>query len=160
MSREIVEALKGAIDNSFDMVAKYIDICPDEIWAETNGGWPVWQQIYHLLGAVDFFVDAADAEPQPGLISAECGGLRAVSQDAPIDKATMKKVWQNAKAKADAFAEALTDADLTKQNEGVLARANWPISLAATLSMLSSHTQYHLGSCDNALRDHGMEGVF
>ena len=31
---------------------------------------------------------------------------------------------------------------------------------AATLVMLASHTDYHIGSCDAALRDHGLPGVF
>lgn len=159
MSREIVEALKGPIDQSFNFLARFIDTCPDNIWAEKNGGWPVWQQIYHSLGAVDFFVNASGEEGSPPLISADEAGLRKVSETT-IGQAEIKSAWQAAKEKVDKYVAGLTDADLTKRNDGLYERAKMEMSHAATLSLLGAHGLYHLGGCDAALRNHGLPGVF
>ena len=40
------------------------------------------------------------------------------------------------------------------------AALGFEVSAMWVLVMLASHTQYHLGSCDAALRDHDLPGVF
>lgn len=45
MSRDIVAALEEPYQRSWALLAQFMDICPENIWAETNGGWPVWQQV-------------------------------------------------------------------------------------------------------------------
>ncbi|MDL2226292.1 DinB family protein [Deltaproteobacteria bacterium OttesenSCG-928-M10] len=159
MSRATVDALKGPIDQSFSLISQFIDVCPDNIWAEKSGGWPVWQQIYHSLGAVDFFVGSPGEAGSPPLVSADEAGLRKVSEST-VGKADIKSACQAAKEKVDRYAAGLSDADLVKRNDGLFERAQMDMSHAATLSLLAAHALYHLGSCDAALRNHGLEGVF
>ena len=56
MSREIVAALEEPYQRSWALLAQYMDICPENIWAETNGGWPVWQQVAHAIAVLNFFI--------------------------------------------------------------------------------------------------------
>lgn len=161
MSHAIVSALKVPIDMSFGMVKQYIDICPENIWVETSGGWPVWQQVYHIVGAVNFFTAGANATPAAAMLEEKFSGLQAV---APSSIAITREDMQAALAQAlqdiEALLASLDDTELTSRNEGLYQRIGIEMTMAATLAMLASHALYHLGSCDAALRNHGLPGVF
>lgn len=159
MSNSIVMAAQGPFQNAYGLLSKFIDECPEEIWKEKNGGWPVWQQVVHCLSALGFFADKAGDEPIPTPCAPEVGRL-LTQGTTPVTKAEVKAYAEKCKARADAYIASLTDADLAATNEALTARIGFPVPHAATLGMLASHTLYHLGSCDAALRDHGIPGVF
>lgn len=159
MSRTIVENQRGSFDFAFSLLLRYIDVCPDAIWNGKFGGWPVWQQVYHALFAVDFFISAPGAEPVKGLVAPEVGSLK-IQGDTPVDKAAMKTFAGLIKAAADAYISALTDADMATVAEGATKRMGRETSHAAVMALLIGHILYHLGSCDAALRENGMPGVF
>jgi hypothetical protein len=159
MSQNIVNALKGPIDRSFGLLAEFIKVCPENIWAEKNGGWPVWQQVYHALTTVDFFIGKEGESPFSALAEVEVGSLRKIAAH-PIAKGILSELLTAIKQKVDNYAASLTDEQLPTINEGLFKRANMEMSQAATLSMLSGHTLYHLGACDSALRNNGLNGVF
>ena len=159
MSREIVTALEGPYQRAWDLLAQFMDVCPDAIWAETNGGWPVWQQVAHAVAVLNFFIlEGEDAFlPAP----AELGVLMLKEQGQQlITKDAMKAYGAKVKAAVDARIALLADADLTRLQERVSKKIGRDLSYAALLVMLASHTNYHVGSCDAALRDHGLPGVF
>ena len=62
MSREIVAALEEPYQRSWALLAQYLDICPENIWAETNGGWPVWQQAAHAIAVLNFCILETDEQ--------------------------------------------------------------------------------------------------
>lgn len=159
MANEVLGGLKGSIDMSFKLLGDFIEVCPEDIWAETSGGWPVWQQVYHLLTAVDFFLDAPDAPEAAYLAPGEISSLRVKAENT-VGKPEIKVVFTNAVEKTNACLAGLTDASLMEQNKGLQVRAQMEMNMAGTLSMLAAHTLYHLGSCDAALRNHGIPGVF
>lgn len=159
MSQAIVNGLKGPIDNSFALLAKFIEVCPENIWAEKSGGWPVWQQVYHVVGAVDFFISVPGLPPSEPLAKPAFGELSEVA-DITVAKNQIKTAVDEAQARIDKYVATLTDEDLAKRNEHLFAAANMDMTVAATLSLLAAHTLYHLGSCDAALRDNGLKGVF
>jgi len=69
------------------------------------------------------------------------------------------------KAKADSYLNDLRDADLSSLNQALTARMKahgktHDFSHSQTLALLSGHILYHLGSCDAALRERGLKGVF
>ena len=72
----------------------------------------------------------------------------------------MKAYGAAVKAAVDARVARLTDADLTRIQERVSKKIGRELTYGAIMVMLASHTTYHLGSCDAALRDHGLPGVF
>ena len=140
MSRDIVAALEEPYQRAWALLAQYMDTCPENIWAETNGGWPVWQQVAHAIAVLNFFILEKDDEaflPAPagiGVLMLKEQGKGVVSKEA------MQAYGKSVKAAVDARLAALSN--------------------AAMIAMLASHTTYHLGSCDAALRDHGLPGVF
>ncbi len=154
MSNAIVMSLKGPIDRSFGLLNQYIDVCPETVWAEKSGGWPIWQQVFHTLSAVKFFT-GMDA----GIPDLDPEGLKQASAKT-VSKDDVRKAMKAAQATVEKYVGSISDADLTKRNEPVFKAAEWDINHAFTLSMLAAHNLYHLGSCDAALRNHGLEGVF
>lgn len=158
MSQAVINALKGPIDTSFDMLNQFIDVCPDDLWGEKNGGWLVWQQVYHSISAVDFFI-AYDGEKEPPLAKEEVADLAEVA-DAVVSKEKIKAACAAARERLGRYLASITDDDLPKRNEGVFTRSQWEITHAGTLSFIAAHNLYHLGSCDAALRNRGLKGVF
>lgn len=159
MSNAIVMAAQGPFQHAFGLLNTFIDTCPEEIWNEKNGGWPVWQQVAHSLSAVGFFVNGKDEAP----IAMPCPpevGMLAAQGTTPVKRADMKAYAEKCKARADAYIAGLSDADLAQDNPGATQRLGRSVPHVSTIAMLASHTLYHLGSCDAALRDHNLPGVF
>ena len=160
MSRVIVAELEGQFQRAWGLMCQFMDTCPDEIWAETNGGWPVWQQVAHTVAVLNFFILENDDDtfvPAP----AELGVLMLKEQGQQVvSKEAMKAYGAAVKAAVDARMARLTDADLTRIQERVSKKIGRELTYGAIMVMLASHTTYHLGSCDAALRDHGLPGVF
>jgi len=159
MSRAIVENQRGSFDFAFSLLQQYMEVCPDEIWNKKFGGWPVWQQVYHALNAVDFFIAAPGAEPVKGLVPAEVGSLK-VQGEKPVSRDEMKEFAKLVKSAADGYMNALNDADMTKISEGATARMGRETRHATVMALMIGHILYHLGSCDAALREQGLKGVF
>ena len=160
MSRAIVAELESPYQRAWGLMSQFIDVCPEEIWAETNGGWPVWQQVAHTIAVLNFFILEKDDDtfvPAP----AELGVLMLKEQGQQVvSKEAMKAYGAAVKAAVDARVARLTDGDLTGIQQRVSKKIGRDLSYGAVVVMLASHTTYHLGSCDAALRDHGLPGVF
>lgn len=160
MSRAIVAELENPYQRAWGLMCQFVDVCPDEIWAETNGGWPVWQQVAHTVAVLNFFILENDDDtfmPAP----AEFGVLMLREQGQQVvSKEAMKAYGAAVKAAVDARVARLTDADLTRIQERVSKKVGRELTYGAVMVMLASHTTYHLGSCDAALRDHGLPGVY
>lgn len=159
MSRAIVENQRGSFDFAFSLIGQFMDVCPDDIWNKKFGGWPVWQQVYHALNAVDFFISEPGAEPVKELVSPEVGSLKAQGEE-PVTKAAMKEFAALVKSAADGYMNALTDADMTQVAAGATARMGRETRHATVMALMVGHLLYHLGSCDAALREQGLKGVF
>lgn len=159
MSREIVIAVQEPFQHAFSLLETFIEICPEAIWKETNGGWPVWQQVYHALTALDFFVRAPDAAELETPLPPDVGGLMKTNTET-LSQEQANAFAATAKLRAEAYISALVDTDLARENTGLTHRIGRKMSHGATLGMLASHTLYHVGSVDAALRDHGLKGVF
>lgn len=159
MSRNIVLGLQIPLNHALGLVNKFIEVCPDEIWTEKKGGWPVWQQIYHALATFDLFIAPPERDFPAPLADADVRGLRKVS-GILIPKAAVQTIAAAVKSRVDSFVKGLTNSDLPKLNDHLFAQLKMELNLAGTLSSLAGHTYYHLGSGDAALRDHQRPGVF
>lgn len=159
MSRVIVDNQRGSFDFVFSLTLQFIDVCPGAIWGKKFGGWPVWQQVYHALNGVGFFIAAPGAELADALTTPEVASLNAQG-DKPVTKAAMKKFAAQVKAAADGYMSALTDADMLTKAEGASLRMKRDTLHATVMALMIGHLLYHLGSCDAALRENGMKGVF
>ena len=159
MSAIITQSLDGNIKHVFGLLDKFMEVCPEDIWAKKFGGWPVWQQIYHALSAVDFFLRTLDAPEETPLFGGEEANL-SVSAKITAGKNELLAYAAKAQERVNAYVAGLDDETLAQSNAGLTARLGMPVTHAGTLSLIAAHTLYHLGSCDAALREHGIPGVF
>ena len=164
MSQTIIAGQRAAFEHAYGLMMRCIEVCPEDIWAEKFGGWPVWQHMYHALGSCQFWALQDGETPEPGMYPLEVNRLQSTPDAAPAKKDVLEYAARM-KAKADAYLDALRDADLPGLNQGLTARMKalgmpHEFSHSQTLVMLSGHLLYHLGSCDAALRERGMKGVF
>ena len=164
MSQSIIGGLKVAFEHSYGLMVQFIEVCPEDIWAKTFGGWPVWQQVYHALGACQSFTLQDGETPEQGLYPQEVNSFQSIPDAAPLKKNVLEYAVRM-KAKADAYLNALQDADLPRLNQSLTDRMKakgiqHECSHSQTLALLSGHLMYHLGSCDAALRERGLKGVF
>lgn len=160
MSKDIINALQGPYNHAYGLLNQFMDACPENIWAETNGGWPVWQQVAHAVAVLNFFIlEKEDDQFLPAPCDMNTLMLKEQGKTL-VTKAAMKQYGATVKASVDAWLAKISDADLARLQERVSKRIGRDTPYAAIVSMLASHTNYHLGSCDAALRDHGLPGVF
>lgn len=160
MSKVAVESLKGTFSYSWSLLEKFIDVCPEDLWVKKFGGWPIWQNVYHAIGSIDFFVLQEGDKPTQAMFSHTVSSLSEVATGPVPTRQDLKAVMAELKKTADKYFDGLGDAQLKDGNEGLSQRMPSPWTNAATCAMLAAHTMYHLGICDAALRERGLEGVF
>ncbi|MGI6656570.1 MAG: DinB family protein [Desulfobulbus sp.] len=159
MANTFVADLQSGCDFAFALAEKFLSICPDEIWNTIFGGWPVAHQFYHGLSTVPFFVGDLVKE-LPDNPCPESGNLTTREPGALPAKAQAAAYLADLKATMQALFAGLSDADLNKKNATVSSALGKDMTNGAVLGLLASHLLYHLGSCDAALREQGLEGAF
>lgn len=159
MSTIVTKSLEGNILHAFGLTTEFVKVCPDSLWGRTFGGWPVWQQLFHAFASVDFFLRAAGAAEEDPLFQPGVAELKESPKEAPA-KTVIKEFMDKVQSRVLAYAASLDDAALEQKNEGLSARMGRDVTHAGTLALIASHTMYHLGSCDAALRENGQPGVF
>ena len=158
--RDIVTASEAPFRYAWQLVNEYMKVCPDNVWAAKNGGYPVWQQMLHAIWVVDaLFV--CDKFPTALPVPADMDTLlfKKVGEGV-VSKAAVQEYAGKVIERVDSWLAALTDADLPKKNEALSAKLGKDFTMAGTLIAMAAHTQYHIGSCDSALRDNGLQGVY
>jgi hypothetical protein len=160
MSDRTVRASSASFAFACGLLERYLEICPDTVWNEKSGGWPVWQQFYHAVSAFTFFVSPEGAPPAPLSFSPQVTQLLDVAEGPGMSKADAGELLASRKSAVKAYIDGLTDADLPEKHVGLSARMGNDTTHAQVLGLLAAHTLYHLGSCDAALRNHGLEGAF
>jgi uncharacterized damage-inducible protein DinB len=150
--------MQDNINFAFSLLSKFIQVCPQDIWALRFGRWPVAQQLYHALTAIDFFIRPPQAEAMKNPFP-EAGSLDSVTARIP-DKAQTGEFLALIKAAAETYIDSLSDDCLAQEAPGASSRMGREVTHANVLVLLSAHSLYHLGSCDAALRQHGLDGVF
>lgn len=159
MSKVITQSLAGNVQHAFALVNQFIKVCPEEIWGKKFGGWPVWQQLYHPFASIDFFLRPAGAAEEPPLFQSGVAELKTTLPEAPA-KVLIEEFFAKVQKRVDDYIAGLDDAALAQKNEGLSQRFNRDVTHAGTVALIASHTMYHLGSCDAALREHDLPGVF
>jgi hypothetical protein len=157
MNSSIVHSLVPCVADSMGKIKKLIQECPDNLWNEKSGGWPVWQHVAHSISASDFFTPgpptAFDPPLTKDLIQLNVQGTEAVPKKVILD------YYNKVETKVGDYLNGLNDIDLTKPNENTAKIGlNWDIS--RTIVLLAAHPLYHLGYGDAVLRNNGLKGIF
>lgn len=149
----------SGLNFAFLLYGKFLDICPDEVWQEKFGGWAVGRQLYHGLSAGAHFLGSlggagAVADPCPA-----CGDLSLADGPVPT-RADTQALMRDIQAAVEKLAGELDDAQLLAKNEAASRMLGRETSNGAVLGLMASHMLYHLGACDAALRQRGLQGAF
>lgn len=158
MTNEFVREHQGGLNFAFALSEKFLSICPDAVWQKNFGGWAVSRQFYHALEATSFFA----ASVWGGEIANPCSGAGDLSQKSGTEasKAQASEFLASIKAAVAHNIDGMRDDALLQKNEKASQLLGRDTSNAAVIQLMASHILYHLGSCDAALRDQGLEGAF
>jgi hypothetical protein len=161
MANPIKDSLAANVAHAFGLMDEFLKLCPEDIWAQRFGGWPLWRQFFHSFSAADFFIRPENAAEAPSPFGADAGNLHIKDCAAPTpSKEDMLQYMEPAQKRVNDYLAGLDDATLGQINKGLSARMGRECTHAFTVALLVSHTLYHLGSCDAALRESGRPGVF
>lgn len=165
MSNGFVRIYKAEMDFAFSLYDKFLTLCPMNVWQENMGGRPIAQQFYHALSATAIYLESFTGEhlanqfPQAVDPFPETGEIDDKASIQP-SKELASQFLKVIKTSLDKLTARLTDADLLQKNEAVSQFLGGMITNAAVLGIITGHMLYHLGSCDVALREAGIQGVF
>lgn len=155
-----LSALQGNFETTHGMLLKFIEICPDNVWSKTSGGFPVWQQVFHAFACYDFFVRDDKAAPTALKYGEKEGDVVAFKErPAAPTKDEIIQAGEKAKKLVDDFIAQLSEATLAEKHAGVSVRFGNDMTNSGMLGFLAAHNLYHLGCCDSALREEGLSGV-
>lgn len=158
MSDAFVKVLRFGSAHALQLCDKFWTICPEEVWRKEAGGWPVGQQFYHLLMASSMFLSTFGVEgienPDP-----KAGQLGEDREYCP-SKEDAKRFFNSVSIGLNKLLDRLTDAVLLENNLAFSQRLGKEVNNAECLNLMCAHMLYHLGSCDAALRNEGLEGAF
>lgn len=158
MAKEFVKPYLGQMEFTFELYEKFLVLCPENIWQEKFGGWPVCLQYYHALAATGMLIGSISGHKANNPVP-EAGNLGESLQHLPTNAQAKIYLLNLKKAFADTAA-GLNDEDLLKKNEPVSVKFDRDVSIAETLELMACHMQYHLGACDGALRNTGLAAAF
>ncbi|MDR2050804.1 MAG: DinB family protein [Deltaproteobacteria bacterium] len=150
------EGLEAIFENVFGNMEKFIEVCPDNIWTQKFGGWPVWQHVYHILALTGTF--AAGAPPAQLPMPMETVRL-AQTPDTSWSRREAKVFAAQMRLSAGSFCAGLGDADLGRKNEFLSQMFKSDMPHSAAFALMIGHLFYHLGVCDSALRENGLKGM-
>lgn len=158
MSKAFVDVLRFGSGHALQLCNKFLEICPEDIWRQKDGGWPVGQQFYHLLLASGKFLagmgESGVENPDPK------GGQLSDDRTYCPSKDAARKFFNNISLGINKLLDRLDDEELLQKNQQFSQMLGKEVNNAECLNLMVAHMLYHLGSCDAALRNAGLEGAF
>ena len=130
------------------MLDRQIEICPDEIWGLTAGGFLFWQQVFHALTGALFWTRPHDREfVEPYNHRKLFPELDGVPEGA-LSKAESSELSAEVRAQITGLLADRTDAWLNQPS--------WIYDKVLNFDVLVGqirHLQYHVGHCNSILRE-------
>lgn len=131
----------------FQMVRKAIELCPDSLWNERTDEPPFWQQAYHTIWGVDFYLtDSPENSRAPAFVEGEAANLGHIPTATPSRQQILGYLDQTSE-KCDAVLNSLTVEQLEGKN-------NFPWTgptLAHRMVYNIRHAQHHVGWLNSIL---------
>ncbi len=156
MTKTVTEALRNQFVSTFHMARALVEVCPESIWAESFNGVPFWQQVFHFVYFMDFWMRESfdDTELHFEIFdNAYTPDLDAESYDGLfIKRDAMLRYLDAVHAKTARLFDFLHDAAL-----GIAAYDNDPqFTYADIITCQIRHVMYNIGYLNGILRGKGL----
>jgi hypothetical protein len=155
-SSSCLDIIKRQFDPCLEMLWKIIDYCPEDVWLREEAGAPFWQQVYHTIYWMDFWLREEYSQAEYRSMIIEKGlsfELDKVSRDC-LSREESQEYLEKVQAKLERFFGKLDDGKLTSP---IVERSGFTY-LDAIVSQIR-HIQYHVGQCNTILGGQGEKTV-
>lgn len=131
----------------FQMTRRAIELCPEKLWDQRMDEPPFWQQAYHTLWAIDFYLsDSPESSRKASFVEGEATNLKHVSATTP-SRQQIQNYLEEVSRKCDAVLGKLASTQLDGQNT-----FPWTgPTLAHRLIYNIRHAQHHVGRLNSIL---------
>jgi hypothetical protein len=131
----------------FQMVRRAIELCPDSLWNERTDEPPFWQQAYHTIFYIDFYLsDSPGSSRVVAPVEDEAANLKHIPASAP-SRQQIQDYLEEAIKQCDLTLEKLASAPLDGEN-----KFPWTgPTLAHRLIYNIRHAQHHVGRLNSIL---------
>jgi hypothetical protein len=146
--------LERNLNPALDMLAKMMDYCPEELWLETRGGFPFWQQVYHAYESMDWWMTRDHEHYQTPDFGKDITADLDQTCTGYLTRAEMARYAQELRIKVVEFFREMNDATLLAPYHD-----NSPDSNCDMILCQIRHLQYHIGHCNSILREQGLTAV-
>jgi hypothetical protein len=131
------------------MLGRVLEACPDELWTDDDGGVPIWQEAYHSLVGIFFWLrdDMSGPFEFPAFHNEEAG-MMVKGAGPPIARELILDYYRRACERCEAVFGNLTPEQLTEEVR--LGGTNF--TLADRILSQIRHVQHHTGCMYSLLR--------
>jgi hypothetical protein len=137
----LTAVLKRQLDCSLEMLAKAVELCPDDAWADGTAHAPVWEQVYHALFWFSAWLrDWSKPIAYPEFHVAEALEIKHRTGSL-IDREQMSGYLAKVRADYETFMAGVTDAGLLGTEKAFGRR--W--TMADRILGQVRHIQHHVG---------------
>ena len=157
-SNLFITCFRADFDRFFGMLELQMERCPDGLWAEHVGGWPISQQFFHSLVCNEVYV-FPDKEPDWHGHSKEIAMLDR-DLDAPISRDAMRKLAATMKRAAHTYMDGLSAVALTEKHQTFSRLMGKDMNHLQALIAMIRHCNYHLGCIDTLFIERGIPLVY
>jgi len=156
----MIQHLKDEFEKFWDILEKQIEVCPETLWGAKAGNYFYWQQIWHVMVSSEL---ATIEDPKVRTPSVDKYSWDVVMLSKTLDhvppKAEMLEESRRIKKMALDYFNGLSVASLLLPHPRMSNRFGKPKTKLHAALALIRHVNYHIGSCDTALREHAHPGV-
>lgn len=149
-----LSAMKAQLDLSFRMIESGIESCPEGLWNAKAGGFVYWQQILHCLAGLLYWMRGEGAEFEEPFKEREAYPELEKDPVGSVSKSEMRELAERARETIAAFFAGKDDGWLLLPSP-----IYGKITNADTAFGQIRHVMYHVGHCDSARRERGLEAV-
>jgi hypothetical protein len=132
---------------ALQMTRRAIELCPEELWDQRTDEPPFWQQAYHTLWAVDFYLsDSPETSRKASFVEGEATNLKHVPANAPSHQ-QIQNYLEEVSRKCETVLDKLTPDQLEGDNT-----FPWTgPTLAHRMIYNIRHAQHHVGRLNSIL---------
>jgi hypothetical protein len=139
---------------SFTMMENIIAQCPDELWNEKKGGYVFWQQIFHALTGVNFWMRLNNEQFVEPFSERKLYPELEQEPESHLSRSELLEYKEQVKSIANDFFDGRDDHWLYQGSAAYNKVKNIEI-----IYMQIRHLQYHVGHCNCILRENGYQAV-